>query len=75
MMTGGPIVEYFKNWAPEPNNTLCFVGYQADGTLCRRLQKGFAEVPINDSGQTHMVSIGCDVITNDGFSDTEIVVS
>ena len=68
MMTGGPIVEYFKNWAPEPNNTLCFVGYQADGTLGRRLQKGFAEVPINDQGQTHMVSIGCDVITIDGFS-------
>ena len=68
MMTGGPIVEYFKHWAPEPNNTLCFVGYQADGTLGRRLQKGFAEVPINDGGHTHMVSIGCDVVTIDGFS-------
>ena len=68
MMTGGPIVEYFKHWAPEPNNTLCFVGYQADGTLGRRLQKGFGEVPINDGGQTHMVKIGCDVITIDGFS-------
>ena len=32
MMTGGPIVEYFKHWAPEPGNTLCFVGYQASGT-------------------------------------------
>ena len=32
MMTGGPIVEYFKYWAPEPGNTLCFVGYQASGT-------------------------------------------
>ena len=68
MMTGGPIVEYFKNWAPEPNHTLCFVGYQADGTLGRRLQKGFAEVPINDGGQTRMVPIGCDVVTIDGFS-------
>ena len=68
MMTGGPIVEYFKNWAPEPNHTLCFVGYQADGTLGRRLQKGFAEVPINDGGKTHMVSIGCDLVTIDGFS-------
>lgn len=68
MMTGGPIVEYFKHWAPEPNHTLCFVGYQADGTLGRRLQKGFAEVPINDGGHTHMVPIGCDVVTIDGFS-------
>ncbi|MDP6907104.1 MAG: beta-CASP ribonuclease aCPSF1 [Candidatus Thalassarchaeaceae archaeon] len=68
MMTGGPIVEYFKHWAPEPNHTLCFVGYQADGTLGRRLQKGFSEVPINDDGHTHMVPIQCDVITIDGFS-------
>ena len=45
MMTGGPIVEYFKNWAPEPNNTLCFVGYQADGTLGRRLQKDLLKFP------------------------------
>ena len=29
MMTGGPIIEYFKHWAPETNSTLCFVGYQA----------------------------------------------
>ena len=29
MMTGGPIIEYLKHWAPETNNTLCFVGYQA----------------------------------------------
>jgi KH/beta-lactamase-domain protein len=68
MMTGGPIVEYFKHWAPEKNHTLCFVGYQADGTLGRRLQKGFGDVPINDGGQTLMISIECDVVTIDGFS-------
>ena len=45
MMTGGPIVEYFKYWAPEPGNTLCFVGYQASGTLGRRLQDGHSQVP------------------------------
>ena len=68
MMTGGPIIEYFKHWAPETNNTLCFVGYQASGTLGRRLQQGHAEVPLMDKGQTHMVPVACNVVTIDGFS-------
>ncbi len=52
MMTGGPIIEYLKHWAPEPVNTLCFVGYQASGTLGRRLQEGHSHVPLMDKGQT-----------------------
>ncbi len=68
MMTGGPIVEYFKHWAPEPSATLCFVGYQASGTLGRRLQKGHAQVPLMDGGQTLMVDIRCNMVTIDGFS-------
>ena len=68
MMMGGPIVEYFKHWAPEPSATLCFVGYQASGTLGRRLQKGHAQVPLMDGGQTLMVDIRCNMVTIDGFS-------
>ncbi len=68
MMTGGPIVEYFKHWAPEPGNTLCFVGYQASGTLGRRLQQGHAQVPLMDKGQTLMIDIRCNMVTIDGFS-------
>ena len=68
MMTGGPIVEYFKNWAPEPSNTLCFVGYQASGTLGRRLQQGHPQVPLSDGGQTLMVDVRCNTVTIDGFS-------
>ena len=68
MMTGGPIIEYFKHWAPETNSTLCFVGYQAYGTLGRRLQQGHAEVPLMDKGHTHMVPVACNVVTIDGFS-------
>jgi predicted metal-dependent RNase len=39
MMNGGPVMEYFKHWASETRNSLCFVGYQAEGPLdaaCRR---------------------------------------
>ena len=46
MMNAGPVVEYFRQWAHEDRNSLCFVGYQAEGTLGRRLQKGFGEVPM-----------------------------
>jgi len=68
MMTGGPIVEYFKYWAPESGNTLCFVGYQASGTLGRRLQDGHSQVPLMDRGQTLMIDVNCNMVIIDGFS-------
>ena len=68
MMNGGPVMEYFKHWASETRNSLCFVGYQAEGTLGRRLQKGFGEVPMIINGRTEMVKIGCEMVTIDGFS-------
>ena len=39
MLNGGPVMSYFRNWAHDDRNVLCFVGYQAEGTLGRRLQK------------------------------------
>ena len=68
MLNGGPVMEYFKNWAHEERNSLCFVGYQAEGTLGRRLQKGFGEVPMVINGQTEIVKVGCEMVTIDGFS-------
>jgi KH/beta-lactamase-domain protein len=68
MMNAGPVVEYFRHWAHEDRNSLCFVGYQAEGTLGRRLQKGFGEVPMIVNGKTEMVKIGCEMATIDGFS-------
>jgi len=41
MMNGGPVMEYLKAFGPEEKNTLVFVGYQAEGTLGRRIQKGW----------------------------------
>jgi KH/beta-lactamase-domain protein len=68
MMSGGPVMEYFKHWAHEERNSLCFVGYQAEGTLGRRLQKGFGEVPMVMNGKTEIVKVGCEMLTIDGFS-------
>ena len=52
MMQGGPIIEYIKEFAGDPKNMLLFVGYQAEGTLGRRIQNGWKYVPIegNDRG-------------------------
>lgn len=69
MMSGGPIIDYFKNWAGDSLNTLCFVGYQAEGTLGRRLRDGFKDVPISDGGRgTDMVHVECDMVIIDGMS-------
>ena len=69
MMSGGPIIEYLRNWCGERLNTLCFVGYQAEGTLGRRLRDGFKDVPISDGGRgTDMVRVECDLVIIDGMS-------
>ena len=68
MMTGGPSVEYFKNFAEDKKNSLLFVGYQAEGSLGRRLQNGVKEVPVDDNGQTKNLKVNLDVKTVEGFS-------
>jgi hypothetical protein len=68
MMNGGPVMEYFKAWAPEEKNSIIFVGFQAEGTIGRRIQKGWKELTLSDrSGQLHL-NIKMDVENCDGFS-------
>jgi hypothetical protein len=68
MMNGGPVLEYFKVWAQEPNNTLIFVGYQAEGTLGRRIQRGNSEVNLAERGEQITVAVKMAIDTCDGFS-------
>lgn len=65
MMNGGPVMEYLSNLAPDERNALVFVGYQADGTLGRRIQKGWREVPL---GRGKTIVINLEIVTVDGFS-------
>jgi metallo-beta-lactamase family protein len=39
MCTGGRVVEYLKNFISKPTTDIIFVGYQAYGTLGRRIQE------------------------------------
>ncbi len=68
MMSGGPVMEYFKAWAPDEKNGILFVGYQAEGTFGRRLQRGLNEATFMDNGQRGPVPIRLEVATIEGFS-------
>ena len=69
MMSGGPVMEYFKHWAQDRRNALVFVGFQAGGTLGRRIQQGWREIPMSaGGGRSNVVKVELDVETVDGFS-------
>ncbi|MFN4132886.1 MAG: beta-CASP ribonuclease aCPSF1 [Candidatus Hadarchaeales archaeon] len=69
MMTGGPVIEYFKHLAPDPRNTLVFVGYQSEGSLGRRIQKGWREIPLaGENGRLEEIKVNLEVKTVEGFS-------
>ncbi len=68
MMSGGPVLEYFKAWADDPKNSLVFVGYQAEGTMGNRIQKGWNELQLSERGKPINVKIKLNVENAEGFS-------
>ena len=44
MLEGGPVLEYFKNIAPDKKNKVLFVSYQVNGTMGRRVLDGSKQV-------------------------------
>lgn len=71
MVEGGPIMSWIQHIGPDPNSTMTFVGYQAQGTLGRRIQSGWDEIPMPDSrgsGRTERLQLEMDTETVDGFS-------
>lgn len=47
MLTGGRILHHLKRRLPDPDTTLLFVGFQAEGTLGRRILEGAREVQVH----------------------------
>lgn len=47
MATGGRVLHHLKAFAPDPNNTVLFVGFQAAGTRGRAMLAGAREVKIH----------------------------
>ncbi len=68
MMNGGPVLEYFSNWAEDERNFLVFVGYQADGTIGNKILSGVKEIEISRSGGSRKIPIKLTVDSVDGFS-------
>jgi KH/beta-lactamase-domain protein len=71
MVTGGPIMSWLEHLGTDPDSRMVFVGYQAQGTLGRRIQNGWDEIPVNGndrSGRSNTLTLKMDVETVDGFS-------
>jgi uncharacterized protein len=68
MLNGGPVMEYFKEWCHDENNCIIFVGFNAEGTMGRRIQKGWKEIQFHHDGKTISVPIKIRIETVDGFS-------
>jgi KH/beta-lactamase-domain protein len=69
MLQGGPSVEYLKHLADNPRNSLCFVNYQGEGSLGRRIQKGEREFTFaRGGGGQDIVQIKLQTHTVEGFS-------
>ncbi|MFD1644695.1 beta-CASP ribonuclease aCPSF1 [Haloarchaeobius litoreus] len=72
MVEGGPIMSWLRHVGSQEDSKMVFVGYQAQGTLGRRIQNGWDEIPINDrggnGGRSNTLKLKMDIETVDGFS-------
>ncbi len=69
MLIGGPALEYLKALASDKKNTLLFVGYQGEGTLGRRIQRGWKEIPLPAvEGRRKALEIKMEVETAHGLT-------
>jgi len=68
-LTGGPAVDYFQRLAEDPKNAITLVGYQFEGSLGRKLQKGIREIPMKvNGGKMKAIHVEARVETLHGFS-------
>jgi uncharacterized protein len=47
---------------------ILFVGFQAEGTTGKKLQRGMRELPVFEKGERHSVAMNLEMYTIDGFS-------
>ncbi len=68
MLVGGASVEYFREFAGNPNNSIIFVCYQGAGSLGRQVQEGLKETKMIVDGREEIAKINLEVDTITGFS-------
>ncbi len=64
MSAGGRILHHERRYLSDPNSTLLFIGFQADGTLGRKIFDGAKEVSIFDE----KIPVRCRVEAIGGYS-------
>lgn len=68
MLIGGASVEYFRHFASNKNNKICFVCYQGAGSLGKQVQDGVKQINMNIEGKDEIVEVNLEVVTIDGLS-------
>jgi len=68
MLIGGPSVWWLRKLAEDKKNSMAFIGYQAEGSFGRRIQKGWKEVPMEVNGRNVAVPVNLQIVTVDGLS-------
>ncbi|MGI8782379.1 MAG: MBL fold metallo-hydrolase RNA specificity domain-containing protein [Acidobacteriota bacterium] len=64
MATGGRILNYFEQGIENPDNTVAFAGFQAEGTRGRAMIDGAPAIKLRGS----VLQVRCRVVSIDGFS-------
>jgi len=68
MLVGGASVEYFRHFASNNKNKICFVCYQGAGSLGKQVQEGAKKTTMSIEGKEEIIDINFDVVTIDGLS-------
>jgi len=68
MLVGGASLEYFKELAPEKDNTVIFTSYQAKGSLGYKVKEGLKEFKAFIDGEEKVIPINLDVVSIEGLS-------
>tara|TARA_Y100000310_G_scaffold270277_1_gene283976 strand:+ start:720 stop:2621 length:1902 start_codon:yes stop_codon:yes gene_type:complete len=69
MLSGGASVEFFRELADNPKNTLVFVSYQGEGSLGKRVQSGEKDFLMDTpDGKKENVNVKMEIVTIEGLS-------
>jgi len=68
MLVGGASVEYFRHFASNPKNLMCFVCYQGPGSLGRQVQEGVKTVQMSIEGKDEFINVNFKVRTIPGLT-------
>lgn len=64
MATGGHVLHHLKECLPDPNSTVIFAGFQAEGTRGRRLVEGEKEIKIHGE----MIPVRAEIVSISNLS-------